>query len=130
VPAEARPHALIVSRNVLTAKGLRLYFCDHGVESTVTDELDGTVGHDQFTAVVVFPDEFPVRSAEASIGALARRFSRASIVVVTRHTARFEELFTENGAEAPGRLLVMPRPAWGWALLDHVVQPPPIGADP
>lgn len=130
MPAELKPHALIVSRNAVTAKGLRLYLSDHGVASTVADELDGAIGQEPVTAVVVFPDEFPVPSAAASIGSLARRFSRAWIVVVTRHTARFEELLGEIRTSTLGRLLVVPRPVWGWALLDHVVQPPPPCSDP
>jgi hypothetical protein len=129
VTADAKPHALIVSRNALTAKGLSRYFGDHGVVSTVTDELDGTLAHDPFTAVVMFPDEFPGETAAASVGTLARRFSRAWIVVVTRHTARFEAILAEIGAGVIDRSLVLPRPVWGWTLLDHVIQPPPL-ADP
>ena len=125
VTANAAPHALIISRNALTAKGLGSYFDERGVANTVTDRFDGPLGHDRYTAVVVFPDEFPVQSAATSIEVLARRFSRAWIVVVTRQTARFEKLFAGMNAPALGRLLVLPRPIWGWDLLDHVIQPPP-----
>jgi hypothetical protein len=78
----------------------------------------------------VFTDEFPEQSAAVSIGVLARHFSRAWLVVVTRHRARFEELLAEINTGALDRLFILPRPVWGWALLDHVMQPPPLPLDP
>lgn len=119
---DAKPHVLIVSRNAQTAKGLRAYFHQRHITVSVTDRLVTTDGPDEFTAVVVFPDEFPMQEATDTIGTLTRRWSRAWMVVVTRHVARFEQQLVEVLVDAPGRLMILPRPVWGWALLDRVLQ--------
>ena len=102
-----------------------MYFGEHGITSSVTNRLERPPGYDAYTAVVLFPDEFTVESAASSIEAFARRFSRAWIVVVTRQVSHFESLLADINVGALGRLRVLPRPVWGWELLDHVIQPPP-----
>jgi hypothetical protein len=116
---------LIVSRNTATAGGLRVYFEHFGVPSTVTDRMDVTDRLDDVRALVVFPDEFPPSVAVEGIRGLARHFARSWAVIVTRDTARFEDLLSDVGAVSPGRLFVLPRPVWGWVLLDRVLQPLP-----
>jgi hypothetical protein len=96
-----------------------LYFGEHGITSSVTDRLEEPPGYDPYAAIVVFPDEFTVESAASSIEALARRFSHARIVVVTRQVSDFESLLADIDAGALGRLRVLPRPVWGWELLDQ-----------
>ena len=84
---------------------------------------------DQLTAVVVFPDEFPEHAATVGIRNLERELARAWIVVVTRHTARFDQLVEALDPQSLSRLFVLPRPVWGWALLDRVLQPLPRRTD-
>jgi hypothetical protein len=118
-----------VTRNASTAASLRSYFDQSGVTATVTDRIDVPAEHDRFTAVVIFPDEFPAHRATLGVRALARQLSRAWLVVVTRHTGRFSALVATLDPQPPERLLVLPRPAWGWALLDRVLQPLPPNAN-
>lgn len=125
----ASPSALIISRNARTTKGLCSYFGERGVGATVTDKLHPVAECDQFTAILVFPDEFPESRVRGGIRTLVVRFATAWIVVVTRDTVRFEQLLAEVGVGAQGRLLVLPRPAWGWALLDRVLRQPPPRAE-
>jgi hypothetical protein len=115
---------LIVSRNANTSTGLSSYFDEHGVATTITHHFDLTADRDQFTALVVFPDEFPVPIATAKIPELALRFSRAWVLVVTSDMARFDSLPGVGDLPEASRLLVMPRPVWGWALLDRALRPP------
>lgn len=122
------PGALIVSRNSETAEGLRLYFERSGVHATVVDRFEWADDDDRFTAVVVFPDEFAVESATANVTRLARRFLRSWIIVVTSQTAHFEQAMAMVDSPNLGRFVVLPRPVWGWALLDRVLQPPSLGA--
>ena len=124
------PHALIVSRNLNTATGLSSYFDERGVATTVIRHFEPSADPDRFTAVVVFPDEFPVPVASAKIPELARRCSRAWVLVVTSDMARFESLPDLGDPPAPSRLLVLPRPAWGWALLDRALRPPLTSSEP
>jgi hypothetical protein len=126
VTADAMPsQVMIVSRNVHTSADLRSYLSQRGIATTATDRFDALAHHAPCTAVVVFPDEFPMPSVATSIVHLTARFPRAWVVVVTRHTADFHELGAAVGARNRGRLLVLPRPAWGWDLLDRIRQPPP-----
>jgi len=123
-PPAAPPHVLIVTRNSGTSAGLRDYFDQAGIETTVSDLLDLSDDQRPFTAVVLFPDEFPEQGASAGLRTLARKLPHASILVVTRHTARFQQL---AAAIDSNRLFVLPRPVWGWVLLDRVLQRPPDG---
>jgi hypothetical protein len=116
---------MIVSRNDLTADALRSYFEQCGVPSVVTDRFDAPTSDDEVTAIVVFPDEFPAESAAASIERLAKSFLGARIIVVTRHTARFEQATAGIEVLSESRVVVLPRPVWGWALLDRILKPPP-----
>jgi len=117
-----RAAVLIISRNNATAEDLRAYFEHCGVRSAVSDRLDAIDPSDA-RAVILFPDEFPEHAVAEGIRELARRFVRSRAVIVTRDTARFEDLVSEVGALPPGRLFVLPRPVWGWTLLDRVLQP-------
>lgn len=117
-----------MSRNSQTAEGLRLYFERSGVHATVVDRFEWTDDGDRFTAVVVFPDEFAAESATANVTQLARRFLRSWIIVVTSQTAHFQQFMAKLDPPNLGRLVVLPRPVWGWALLDRVLQPPSLGA--
>jgi hypothetical protein len=116
---------LIISRNNATAEDLRAYFEGRGVRSAVSDRLDAADCAPNARAVVLFPDEFPEHAVAEGVRELARRFAGSRAVIVTRDTARFEDLVSEVGALPPGRLFVLPRPVWGWALLDRVFQPLP-----
>ena len=120
----ASPHALIVCRNAGTSAGLRNYFDHAGIRATVTDLLDVPADRSPFTAVVMFPDEFPEQGATVGLRMLARKLPHAWIVVVTRHTSRFQALVAIIASK---RLFVLPRPVWGWALLDRILQRPPDG---
>jgi|SRR5688572_16538540 hypothetical protein len=119
---------LIVSRNAATAQRLRAYFEHFGAIATTIDHLKVAAWvRDDVRAVVVFPDEFPHSLAAEALRKIARRFTQSWMVIVTRDTARFEGVVADAGSAHRGRLFVLPRPVWGWALLDRVLKPPPSG---
>jgi len=62
---------------------------------------------------------------EHRTGRLAQDLSRAWILIVTRHTARFEQLVAAINTQALIRLFVLPRPVWGWVLLELALRPMP-----
>ena len=116
---------LLISRNTSTARDLALYFKKSGVPTVVSDRFDPPDGSLRITAVVVFPDEFPAQSAAVGVLAVARQFSNSTLVIVTRDVGRFEDVAVRARAGKPGPWFVLPRPIWGWALLDRVLQRPP-----
>ena len=116
---------LVISRNSSTARDLASYFEQSGVRTSVSDRFDPADGSRRITAVVVFPDEFPAQSAAVGVLALARQFSNSTLVIVTRDVERFEDVAVRARAGKPGSWFVLPRPIWGWALLDRVLQQPP-----
>ncbi|HEY6559169.1 MAG TPA: hypothetical protein VI072_17920 [Polyangiaceae bacterium] len=61
--------------------------------------------------------------------ALSRHFSSSTLIIVTRETGRFERAVAAAGTPILERLFVLPRPIWGWALLDRVLKRPP-SSDP
>lgn len=117
--------ALIVSRNTRTAESLCSYFDERGLMATVTDRMDKIEQANPITAVVVFPDEFGMDDAPRGIRKLVRGFPRARVVVVTRDTHLYDDLVGEQNREGRDLLFVLPRPVWGWELLDQVLQPLP-----
>ena len=126
VTYDAMPaQVIIVSRNVHTSADLRSYFSQRGIASTATDRFDTLTHKARCSAVVVFPDEFPLDSVTACIVELAESCTSAWIVVVTRNTGGFQDVASAVSARNRERLLVLPRPAWGWDLLDRIRQPPP-----
>jgi hypothetical protein len=118
---------LVISRNTSTARDLAFYFQKSGVPTVVSDRFDPPDGSHRITAVVVFPDEFPAQSAAVGLLAVARQFSNSTLVIVTRDVERFEDVALRARAGKPGPWFVLPRPTWGWVLLDRVLQrsPPP-----
>jgi hypothetical protein len=116
---------LVISRNTSTARDLALYFNRSGVPTVVSDRFDAPDGSPRITAVVVFPDEFPAQSAAVGVLAVARQFSNSTLVIVTRDVERFEDVAFRGQGGRPGSWFVLPRPTWGWALLDRVLRRPP-----
>jgi hypothetical protein len=110
----------IISRNSATALSLQAYFRLHEVDSVIHDRIDGPKDGSSVAAILVFPDEFSDPSVLDDLRGLIQRVP-ASIVVVTSETARFDGLTSGVGADCQDRVLVMPRPVWGWALLEQVL---------
>jgi hypothetical protein len=118
---------LIVSRNANTAADLAAYFGQRGVPVALSDDMVCSEACEPVRAVVVFPDEFPSYLASQGLRKLGQRFSRAWLCVVTRNVVRFERLAEELGNGISERWLVLPRPTWGFRLLERVLAPLPAG---
>jgi hypothetical protein len=107
----------IVSANAETADGLRSYLCGAGVEATSTAEL--SMPHEgALDAAVYFPDEYGAEEALEVIQKLRRAHSGLLVVIVTRQPHTFvRALDDDEGGRAP---IVIPKPAWGWTILDAI----------
>jgi hypothetical protein len=128
-PAVKTLGVAIVSRNPETLDGLQAYLSGAGVASRCTSEIDDCwhVAPASTLAFVLFPDDFPWERAVAALASLAAERPRALPVLVTAHPKRFAEL-----ADAT-RVVVVPKPVWGWMILDairaHLDGPESIEAD-
>ena len=104
----------IVSTNAATLDGLQTYLRGAGVVARCAGVLDRCVKSSpaMTIAFILFPDEFRWESVVATLADLAAQRPRALAVLVTAHPDRFELL------TAPAGALIVPRPVWGWTILD------------
>lgn len=109
------PAVAIVSTNAHTRGGLESYLRNAGVVARAIDDIDtmSRVVRGKLDALVLFPDDFRWERVITAIADLADRRPNALPVLVTAYPKRFEEL-------AGARVLIVPRPAWGWRILDAI----------
>jgi hypothetical protein len=116
----------VVSANLATLESLRAYLDNAGVHvhGSRRPALDACA---QVTAIVMFPDDF----AEAEVVSCLRQARAARpdlvLVTVTRNVRRFEGMTAGDGR--PLRLIVLPRPAFGWTILESLRCDAPVTPD-
>lgn len=116
--AQAAAPVAIVSKSRETLEGLELYLRDAGVETTCTRRLERAPELAKGSVVVViFPDDYGWRAVVAALASCHAANRRFRGVIVTRTPGRFDALPTPPELSA---LLVVPKPAWGWAILDAI----------
>lgn len=115
----------IVSLNPETLDGLQGYLSAAGVAARSTRDIDNCSrsAPPDTLAFVLFPDDFAWERVVAVIAELMAKRPLALPVLVTAHPKRFADLTDAD------RVLVVPRPVWGWAILDalraHLAGEPP-----
>jgi DNA-binding NtrC family response regulator len=108
---------LVVASNLETLDSMRDYFNQTGITSSERKalnplaELAGAV-----RALVIFPDDFPRHEASAYLSMVRTRRPDLPVVVVTREPNVYAAITATNGR--PLAAVVLPRPAFGWAILD------------
>lgn len=116
IPRTREPSVLVVSRNVETVESLRQYLTGAGIETAGGDSMEALAKHKPRrgrTGLVLFPDDFPLDAVDREISAIDRRAPRSTVVLVTSTPKRFAD-------RAGAKLVVLPRPAWAWAILDAI----------
>jgi hypothetical protein len=100
----------IISRNPETLDGLQGYLHGAGFAVRCTRELVacGKLTSERTLAIILFPDDF---RWETVVATLAELRPQTLPVLVTAHPQRFETL-------ASNEVLIVPRPVWGWTILD------------
>lgn len=105
----------IVSTNPETLDGLQSYLTAAGVTARCTRSIEECARlSTQTIAFVLFPDDFRWQSVRSAIADLAAQRPHALPVLVTAQPKRFAELVEAD------RVLVVPRPVWGWKILDAI----------
>lgn len=116
-----KPEVLVVSRNPQTRDGLQSYLREAGLAVASTSELAVALQAGPCRAVILFPDEFAAREARATIESLRSASPTTRLVVVTGS----ERAIFPSPPPRDSTLVVLPRPAFGWTILDALRAPGP-----
>jgi len=105
----------LISNDRETLDGVKDYFERAGARLRATNRLeeasDTAAGAE---AVVFFADDYPLEEARAAVAGLSVRL----VVIVTADVAAFNAC--RKGRASAERIVVLPRPAWGWVLLEAI----------
>lgn len=108
----------IVATNPETLDGLQSYLRGAGVRARCTRDLAECTRFASESegnlAVVLFPDDFPWERLVAALAELAALRPPVLPVLVTAHPQKFEKVRAAEG------VIIMPRPVWGWTILDAI----------
>ena len=115
--AAGSQHVAIVSANPETLDGLQSYLQSAGVAARGTRRLEdcADLKAPATVAVVLFPDDFASDSVMAAVLDLGARGPGILRLLVTGHPKTFDAL-----VEGRRNVLVVPRPVWGWTILDAI----------
>jgi hypothetical protein len=107
---------VIVATKRETLDGLQRYLKDAGLSPRCTRTVDECIEASSTATVafLFFPDDFAWEKVIVMLASIAEQRPFALRVLVTSRPDRFECLGAADG------LLVVPRPSWGWALLDAI----------
>lgn len=109
-----RIRVTIVSANAETRDGLQSYLAQAEVDASTTHEL--AMSAPAPDAAVYFPDEYAVDTAVDALASSRKSHPTMIVVIVTRQPQVFLRALAEDG----GALVVVPKPAWGWVILDAI----------
>lgn len=104
----------LVSNDPDTLWGVRDYLARSGASLSSTSRLEHASEASDVDAIVLYADDYP---HDAVVSTIARMSSRL-VVIITGHSGDFEPLRARRDLRT--RVIVLPRPTWGWMLLDAV----------
>jgi hypothetical protein len=107
----------IVATNRATLEGLQSYMTRAGVRARSVRRV-ADIGADPCSALVVFPDEFHSRDVLLELRRIRRERPKVLSLIVTREPHRFAELVDDQATGAA--TVVLPKPVWGWTILDAI----------
>ncbi len=109
----------IVSDNADTLDGLQQYLAAAGVACRSTRVLDDAGAKPGVASVLIlFPDDFPPGQVLEMLRTLRQTRPRVLTLLVTREPGRFREAAAPDGRSRPP--IVLPKPVFGWAILDAI----------
>ena len=111
-------HVAIVSKSPDTLGGLAAYLQGAGATTEGTQQVEASVRVGaSASAIVAFPDDFDWEAAVSALTTCLRAHPGTLLVVVTNAPGRFETVGWPDSGVTP---LIMPKPAWGWTILDAI----------
>jgi len=112
------PRGTLVASSPTTARELEAYLGRAGVPSCSANTLDPTALAAGRAAVVLFSDDFPPPRLARQIRALRSTRPEVLLLVVTSAPQSLGDALCPDGASVPPAIL--PKPAFGWAILDAI----------
>ena len=109
----------VVARNSETVAALREYLTGAGVATSGQSQVANlaTAVPQGCRVVIVFPDDFMFLAVAAELASLQATRPSLLTVLVTNDPRRYEALPLRDDAFEP---VVIPKPAWGWTILETV----------
>jgi hypothetical protein len=105
----------LVSSDPDTLWGVHDYLARSGASLSSTSRLEqASEEASDADAIVLFADDYPHDAVVSTIAGLSSRL----VVIVTGRGSEFEPLRARRDLRT--RVIVLPRPTWGWMLLDAV----------
>jgi len=108
--------ALVVGDDDDTLLRLRDYLVRAGVQTRATRQLDDAWKSPSSQGIVLLPDDFDAGEVTDGLTRLLSRPPAPFIIIVTAGPRLFEPLI--EGLGSPLSVVVMPKPVWGWTILD------------
>jgi hypothetical protein len=117
--------ALIVGDDADLLGQLRDYLSRAGVRARASRRLGDAWRSGSATAVVLFPDDFDTGEVSDGLSLLLARGPCPRVIIITAGPRLFEPLIESLAAR--DAVVLLPKPVWGWAILDLVRgwRPPP-----
>jgi hypothetical protein len=114
-------YVTIVSRNPETLDGLQQYLGRAGIPSRTTAALRklDLVAPEHATVSVIFPDDFSEEAVLATVAELRRKRPRLLTLLITRAPKRLRSSLG-NGDDRLPMPIIMPKPLFGWQILDAI----------
>lgn len=112
-------HVTIVADNPDTLEGLESYLRRAGVTTNGTQHIERSceMTPPSSSVVVLFPDDFRPEAVMSALAALRAHRPAALPMLVTMDPKRFASLPASGMSLLP---LVVPKPVWGWTILDAI----------
>jgi hypothetical protein len=105
----------IVAVRSETLDGLKWYFSRRGLSARATRRL-ADADHEPCTAIVLFPDEFPFDDVQRALHRFRRDRPDLLMVLVTSALERHAAI----AVDAESLTIIIPKPAWGWLILEAI----------
>ena len=114
----------MISRNAETVDGLQEYLSQIGFACSNCGVMNplAEVGK-QVTVLIAFPDDFPAHEVAAYLAMVRARRPGLKLVIISREPAVYHTMTELSGQ--PLNATVLPRPAFGWTIVDAIRGPGP-----
>lgn len=111
----------VVGDHAQTIEGLRRYLSAAGLEARATRSLsEGTANPTASDVLVIFPDEFRTEEVLETIEALQKGYPELKLLLITSTPQHYQ---TSRLMDAAQSLILLPKPAFGWSILDAIRAP-------
>jgi hypothetical protein len=107
---------LVVGADAELLEQLRHYLTRAGIRARGTRCLDEAWRTARGQALVLFPDDFDAGAVADGLGRVCSGSPYPKVIIITAGPRLFDPLLESLGR--PDSVVVMPKPVWGWTILE------------